>query len=201
MSDGQRTTIEYGLSIVRRRIPRVCEGNGLSGPIVLLPQPGEGIAVRPDFSAIVRLQGPEDRVIFYVEQLARTIPVTLNVDISTTLPSDAWDHLPPRFLTAVQQGIVREDLRMTKRTLIAAALFISPNTITAYRTTIRKKFLTIPEEQRPLWMHIWLRRFPGNKVAPRRVKEAVGDRPPEAEAHPPKVAGRRRRASAGETPQ
>ncbi len=199
MIDGQRTTIEYGLSFARRRITKVREGS-LGGPIVLLPQPGEGITARPEFSAIVRLQGPEDRVIFYVEQLAHTIPVTLSIDISTTLPPDAWEHLPPRFLTAVQQGIVREDLRMTKRTLIAAALCISPNTITAYRTTIRKKFLSIPEEQRPLWMHIWLRRFPGSRGTPRRGKQAGGRRPA-AEPRSPKAADHGQKAASGQDQQ
>lgn len=195
MTNRQRTTVEYGMGLAGQRTITICEGNISGEPLILVPAPGEASLASSNFSAILHLQGPEDRVIFYVEQLARIIPLMLNVDVSTMLPPDAWDHLPPRLLTTVQQGIVREDLRMTKRTLIAAALCISPNTITAYRTTIRKKFLSIPEEQRPLWMQIWLRRFPGDKRLPRRNKQSASDQQP-ADSNQRPASKRRQSAQA-----
>ncbi|HEU4321910.1 MAG TPA: hypothetical protein VFS21_02065 [Roseiflexaceae bacterium] len=78
--------------------------------------------------------------------------------------------------TEVQKEIVRADLRHTKRRLIAQQLCISPNTITAYRTSIRKKFLALPEEQRPVWVQAWLRHFPGAAHTPhaRQAREASG---------------------------
>ncbi|GAB4208405.1 MAG: hypothetical protein OHK0022_37900 [Roseiflexaceae bacterium] len=125
------------------------------------PEPGSTYA-------IVQFHGSDERLMRMVEQLGSTATIVLHIDASATMPSDAWDHLPPYFLTPMQQAIVREDLRGTKRTLIAQTFHISPATITSYRTTIRKKFLSIPAEQRPLWMQIWLRYFPGMKSFPAR---------------------------------
>ncbi|HEU4324856.1 MAG TPA: hypothetical protein VFS21_17050 [Roseiflexaceae bacterium] len=122
----------------------------------------------PDgFFATLQIFGSPEQVQRAVEQIAQTIDVVLNMDAATVLPADAWDQLPPRLLTAVQREIVREDLRHTKRSEMARSLCVSPNTITAYRTQIRKKFSALPPEQRPLWALVWLRRFPG-RGAPRR---------------------------------
>ncbi|GAB4215394.1 MAG: hypothetical protein OHK0022_55270 [Roseiflexaceae bacterium] len=115
---------------------------------------------------IVQFHGADEGVMRLIEQLGSSAMLVVQIDAGVTMPPDAWDHLPPRMLTPTQQAIVREDLRGTKRTLIAQTFHISPATITAYRTTIRKKFLGIPPEQRPVWMQIWLRYFPGMQRFP-----------------------------------
>ncbi|GAB4201895.1 MAG: hypothetical protein OHK0022_24390 [Roseiflexaceae bacterium] len=112
---------------------------------------------------IIQFQGTEDQVQCVVQQISRTTAVVLHIDASATLTPDAWERLPRGFLSASQQALVREDLRHTKREDIAQTLHLSPQTITTYRTTIRKKFLSIPPEKRPTWMQIWLRYFPGAK--------------------------------------
>ncbi|GAB4198207.1 MAG: hypothetical protein OHK0022_17220 [Roseiflexaceae bacterium] len=123
------------------------------------PEPGSSYTV-------IHVHGNDDGVMRMVEQLGSTATIVVHIDASATMPPDAWDHLPPHFLTPTQQAIVREDLRGTKRTLMAQTFHLCPATITCYRTAIRKKFLSIPPEERPLWMQIWLRNFPGTKDFP-----------------------------------
>ncbi|HEU4328235.1 MAG TPA: hypothetical protein VFS21_34175 [Roseiflexaceae bacterium] len=113
------------------------------------------------FFAVSRLFGAPDSVLYAVEQIARATDAVLQLDALVELPPDAWESLPPQLLNPVQQAIVREDLRHAKRRLIAQKLHISPNTVTAYRTIIRKKLLRLPTQGRPVWMLVWLRRFPG----------------------------------------
>ncbi|GAB4201440.1 MAG: hypothetical protein OHK0022_23510 [Roseiflexaceae bacterium] len=113
---------------------------------------------------IIQFQGTEDQVQCVVQQISHTTAVVLHIDASATMPPDAWERLPRGLLSASQQALVREDLRHTKREDIAVILHLSPQTITTYRTTIRRKFLTIPAEERPLWMQIWLRYFPGTRA-------------------------------------
>ncbi|GAB4108519.1 MAG: hypothetical protein OHK0022_60000 [Roseiflexaceae bacterium] len=115
---------------------------------------------------IVQFHGTDHQLMHMVEQIGSSATIVLHIDASVTMPPDAWDHLPPHFLTPMQQTIVREDLRGTKRNLIAQTFHISPATVTAYRTAIRKKFLSLPPEERPLWMQIWLRSFPGMQEFP-----------------------------------
>ncbi|GAB4108506.1 MAG: hypothetical protein OHK0022_59950 [Roseiflexaceae bacterium] len=123
------------------------------------PEPGSSYT-------IVQFHSFDQHAMRMVEQLGSTTTIVLHIDASVTMPPDAWDHLPAHFLTPTQQAIVREDLRGTKRTLIAQTFHISPATVTCYRTAIRRKFLSILPEKRPLWMQIWLRYFPGTKEFP-----------------------------------
>ncbi|GAB4210383.1 MAG: hypothetical protein OHK0022_43260 [Roseiflexaceae bacterium] len=84
------------------------------------------------FFAVVFFYGPQEQVMQRVEEFTRSQPhVVLHFDPTMELPSDAWDRLPPRFLTNIQQAVVREDLRGTKREVIAEKLIISPNTGTS----------------------------------------------------------------------
>ncbi|HEU4325136.1 MAG TPA: hypothetical protein VFS21_18490 [Roseiflexaceae bacterium] len=123
---------------------------------------------QPGFFVVMQVYGTPERVLAAVEQVARGTELVLQMGTAIELPASAWDQLPPKLLTPMQQAIVREDLRNTKRTLISQRLHISPNTITAYRTQIRRRFLTLPAEARPVWIETWLRRFPGNTPSPRR---------------------------------
>ncbi|HEU4323871.1 MAG TPA: hypothetical protein VFS21_12050 [Roseiflexaceae bacterium] len=107
------------------------------------------------------LEGPQELLIPQLEQLGRSAALTLHLDASALMPADAWEQVPLNLLTTAELAIIREDLRLTKRGPMADQLHLSPRTITAYRTTIRRKLLTIPAEQRPLWALAWLRRFPG----------------------------------------
>ncbi len=120
------------------------------------------------FFVVMQVYGTPELVIAAVEQLARGTDLVVQMDAAIELPASAWDQLPPRLLSPVQQAIVREDLRNTKRSLMSQRLHLSPNTITAYRTEIRKRLLGLPADQRPVWVETWLRRFPGTTPGPRR---------------------------------
>ncbi|GAB4207755.1 MAG: hypothetical protein OHK0022_36380 [Roseiflexaceae bacterium] len=146
------------------------------------PNPGHRIVLdnwQPEpghICAIIEIHGTEDQILSAIEQLGRSIDVILHIDANAIMPPDAWEHLPPRFLTPTQQAIVREDLRHTKRNLMARTLNISRHTITAYRTIIRRKFLGLPLEERPIWMQLWLRYFPGMDFAPVSRSKGTGPR-------------------------
>ncbi|HEU4323124.1 MAG TPA: hypothetical protein VFS21_08220 [Roseiflexaceae bacterium] len=118
---------------------------------------------------VMQLYGMPEQVLAAIEQVAGRTDLVLQMETAIELPASAWDQLPPKLLTPVQQAIVREDLRNTKRTLISQKLHVSPNTITAYRTQIRRRLLGLPAHQRPVWVMAWLRRFPGNTPSPRRA--------------------------------
>ncbi|GAB4199024.1 MAG: hypothetical protein OHK0022_18920 [Roseiflexaceae bacterium] len=109
----------------------------------------------------IRFHGTEDQIIAMAERLTRGLDVRLCLDACIHLPDDAWDQLPPNFLSAIERGLVREDLRHSSTEEIRNTLHISRNSIHTYRTNIRSKFLSIQPELRPVWMVAWLRRYPG----------------------------------------
>ncbi|GAB4201568.1 MAG: hypothetical protein OHK0022_23750 [Roseiflexaceae bacterium] len=127
------------------------------------------------FFIIVQVHGTPEQAVTAVERLGQCRNIILQMDTVIELPASAWDQLPQRMLTTVQQAIVREDLRNTKRKVIAEKLNIGVNTITAYRHRIRQQFFSLPEDQRPIWVQTWLRRFPG---MPKHAKWQRPARPP-----------------------
>ncbi|GAB4201502.1 MAG: hypothetical protein OHK0022_23600 [Roseiflexaceae bacterium] len=110
---------------------------------------------------LIELRGPEHLLIPGVQRMLRAMPLALRVEATTLLPPDAWEQLPLGLFSPLEKGIIQEDLRMTSRAGIAHKLSISVHTVTTYRTRIRQKLKTLPVDQRPVWIEIWLRRFPG----------------------------------------
>ncbi len=77
-------------------------------------------------------------------------------------PLYGWEQLPPNAqLTEKERALVQHDLRGDRRSMIAQALDLSPQTITVYRRNIRIKLRRAPQDNSLPWIEAWMRRFPG----------------------------------------
>ncbi|GAB4216620.1 MAG: hypothetical protein OHK0022_57970 [Roseiflexaceae bacterium] len=119
-------------------------------------------AAPPQMMAMVQLHGSLERILAIVEEIAQNPKVEIELGDNEELPPEFWEQVPVRVLNATEQALVREDLRSIKSEQIARTLGISPSTISAHRTNIRRKFNIMPEHRRPAWVQAWLRRFPGS---------------------------------------
>lgn len=128
-----------------------------------LPLPLDATLMRQGAFIGLRLYGPEADLVPLIERLTRELPVVLFVDAFTPLPDAVWEAFPPNFLSASERALVREDLCLYSTAEIARRLHFTRNTISTYRRRIREQFSSIAPEQRPGWMHAWLRRYPGLK--------------------------------------
>lgn len=113
--------------------------------------------------ATVTVEGTHEEIEALIRALASGAPgVHVQVGLEVALPPGAREELAAAdMLRPVERAIVLMDLRGEPRRQIASQLELSAGTVTVYRRLIRLRLRGIPEEQRPPWMLMWLRRFPG----------------------------------------
>ncbi|GAB4192760.1 MAG: hypothetical protein OHK0022_07110 [Roseiflexaceae bacterium] len=96
------------------------------------------------------------------DYLAQHGSVTVQWGTDVLPPLHGWEQLPAKAqLTGKERALIQHDLRGDRRSAIAQALELSPQTITVYRRNIRIKLRRVPRHLWLSWIDAWMRRFPG----------------------------------------
>jgi len=132
--------------------------------------------------ATVTVEGTEEEIEALIRGIARRTPgIHVQIGLHVGVPLSGMEEQPPAVqLRPVEREIVQMDLRGEPRREIASKLQLTPGTVTVYRRLIRLRLRAIPEDQRELWMLLWLRRFPGAPPRPPAPSAAEAQTPQEA---------------------